>query len=270
MSYRSIILGTICAAALSAIPLSGALANPVTWSNFHATVGGEYSHSDVTTGGSFDTYGVDGAASVGFGDSDFAGQANVGYHHIDASGFNLNIYNVGGSLFWAPTGGALDGRAGATFNYDHFNTPLGNINVKNYGGFAQWYLNHTFTFSAKGGGFDASYNIDGYYLGAQLKAYLCPNLAASGSIDHVKLNNFSTANETDYTFEGEWMFSQEMPVSVYAGYVSTDLSGTSSNLNTYLIGLRFYLDGNGATDLRDRQRSGTLGWAASFNPRSVF
>lgn len=269
MSYRSIILGTICAAALSAAPLSGALADG--FSNFHGTVSGNYAHTDASNGGgNWDSYGIDGSGAIGLGMSDLNAEIDASYHHATVVGIDLNSYRIGGTLFYAPSGGAIDGRVGATFNYDYLDADIGSGHVNNYGGFAEWYLNHTFTFSAKGGGFDASGNVDGYYLGAQIKAYVCPDIALSGSIDHAKINTYSFANETDYTFEGEWMFTDNLPLSVYAGYAASDLSGTSSNLDTYFIGLRLYTDGNGATSLRDRQRTGNIGWAVSFAPKVLF
>ena len=270
MSYRSIILGTICAAALSAAPLSGALAGD--FSSFHGTLGGEYSHTDASNGGgSWNNYGIDGSGAIGLGWADMNAELDASYHHTSFDGLpDLNTYRIGGTLFYAPSGGAIDGRVGATFNYSHLDIASGSGHINNYGGFAQWYLNHTFTFSGKGGGFDATGNIDGYYLGAQLKAYICPDLALSGSIDHAKINTYSFANETDYTVEGEWMFTDRLPLSVYAGYAASDLSGTSTNLDTYFIGLRLYTDGNGATSLRDRQRTGNIGWAASFSPKILF
>lgn len=258
MSYRSLLVGSISAAVVAAASLGAAQAGDL--SDFHGTLSGNYANLNISHGGgSADLYGVSGAGTIPLNLSGAHVEGALGYHHMTTSGANADVYNVGGSLYWMP--GA--GRLGVTVGY-HDTNQSGSSSVTNYGGFAEWFANDFVTVGAKGGGFSGSASTDGYYIGGRATGYATRNIALNASIDYAHINHLT--DETDYSLSGEWLVSETTPISIYGGYTYTDLSNTSVHVDTWMIGLRIYTDGNGATTLVDRQRSGTLGWASSFGP----
>jgi hypothetical protein len=230
---------------------------------FSATVQGDYSNiSAGSGGGSANSWG--GAASGAFDLwSGLKLQVDGGYQGINVScGSNIDDWNVNGALFWQSGWGRL----GATGGYNGF-SGIGNINITTYGGFAEWYAAPMFTVGVKGGG--ASANSGGFgsgsadYVGGEAVFYAMPNLALNANIDYFSAGH--SENITNYGGTVEWLVSEHVPVSVYGGYTYSDISGSSTHLSTWTVGLKFYLNGNGASTLVDRQRTGNANWGAETN-----
>jgi hypothetical protein len=191
-------------------------------------------------------------------------EATGGYHSLSISGGggNLDIWNVGGSAFWAMS----QGRLAATVNYYSTSTSGLDLNVTSYGVGGEWYAGPQFTVALKGGGQTLSAfggNASGGYAGGMLKWYAMPNLAISGQVDYAE---FSGTHITSEGVQVEWMFSNTMPLSIYGGY-SHDEFGSggffgSADANTFNVGVKFYFNNPTGGSLVDRQRSGSLGYIA--------
>jgi hypothetical protein len=259
MRILPLLLASACALAFAA-PASA---------QFAATLGADYSHISLSNGGGDgNIWTVNGAALASIPGTGFNIQGNLGYNNLSGGGDNADGWNGGGAAFWADD----MFRIGATANYDSVGADGFHVHFTNYGGFAEWFAG-MFTLGVKGGGVsvgaDASSfgsgSTTGSYVGGEVAGYAMPDLAITGTIDYASI---SSLHETDFTPQVEWLFSEDVPVSVYAGYTYSDVGGEgiSENANTFFIGLRFYVNGNGSAALIDRQRTGTVGWGTAFAP----
>lgn len=251
MSLRSKILASACVIAAVAI------AAPASAANFDGVFSGDYSHLDANGGGSANEWGASGSGAFGFG-GNWAGELDGGYHNIDGSGSNLSVWNVDGSIMWR----GAQGRAGVVVGYQDANGGGTSINATNYGAFGEWYAGPQFTIGVKGGAFNGSHSISGDYLGARVTGYIMPNLSLSGEYDYTHLQHLG--NENDYSADVEWMFSQTTPVSIYAGYTNSSISGAGT-INTWSVGIKLYTDPM-AGSMVDRQREGAATWGTSWHP----
>ena len=185
-------------------------------------------------------------------------------------------WNLGGSLFLA----YANSRFGINVNY---NTLTDYGSLTNGGAFAEWYFGNV-TAQAKGGwlwGGGTPSGGRGNYLGAGIAGYFMPNLAISASVSWADLVTSATQfwpcygstcgrrdlNHTDFGIEGEFLVSETLPVSIYLGYMYTDASISENvanpyltsddwNTNTFYIGLRYYMGGQGT--LIEHHRNGNL------------
>ncbi len=64
-------------------------------------------------------------------------------------------------------------------------------------------------------------------------------------------------NLTSYTGMLEWLVSESTPISLFGSYTNTQVSGGGGHLNLWMIGVKFYTDGNGTT-LVGKHRNGAL------------
>jgi hypothetical protein len=146
-----------------------------------------------------------------------------------------------------------------------------------YGGFLEYYLSDALTAGVKaggvssngsvgGGGFGGAASGTGSYVGGGLIGYILPDVALSG---HVLYQNAGGGNSTSFYAGAEYLFSEQIPVSVSAGYMNTQLSGGGGHANTWFLSLTFYTSGPGTT-LRDNHRNGTLGWIGNSAIDNVF
>jgi hypothetical protein len=264
MSFKSTILGTVCVVAAAAFAASPALAD------FNGTLQGDYSNLSADHGGgSANNWGGSGTGEFGLGMGGLSAQVDTGYHEDSSSGggASINDWNVDGSLFWL---GSM-GRVGAAVGYQDLSGDGLSGHLTNYGGFAEWYANHWLTVSVKGGGLDASisgFNTNGSYIGGQALVYPMHDLSIAGTVDYLSI---SSGHFTNYGVNAEWLVSESTPISVFGGYTRTEISsGGSTGINVFMIGLKFYCNGNGAATLEDRQRSGTVGWASQIAPIYTF
>jgi hypothetical protein len=263
MSLRSIILGTACVVALAAV--SGPAFADM-GGGFSGTLQGQYSNiSAGSGGGNANVWGGQGSGAFGTGWGGLKLQVDGGYQGITLSGSgSVDDWNVDGAAFWQSGWGRL----GGTVGYNGISGGGGsNINITNYGGFAEWYAAPMFTVGVKGGG--ASANDGGFgsgtatYVGGEAVFYAMPNLALNADIDYFSAGHGD--NITNFGGTVEWLVSEHVPVSVYGGYAYSDISGSSTHLSTWTVGLKFYLNGDGASTLVDRQRTGNANWGTETN-----
>jgi hypothetical protein len=233
---KKVLLATVGALALCSAVTTMA------WANTNGTL--DVSYANITNSGGGDIWGVGGSVEGMFG-SNWGGQLDGGYHNVSNGGGD--IWNVGGSLFWATT----SARIAATVNYHDLG---GGVDFTNYGAGAEFYAGTDFTFAAHGGGVSGS-GTSGGYVGGMAEWYATPNLALSGAVDYLDIGGSITTE----TVQGEWLISNNTPLSIFGGYQHADLGG-SVDADIVFVGLKLYLNGNGAMSLTERQRQGSLGY----------
>ena len=252
--FRKAILTSVSALAMISAP---ALADDL---DFAGTLSGQYAHTGFTNDFLPDAniWGVDGSAKIGLGDSGLNAELDSGYNHLSLGGAHANDWNIGGSVFWK----ADMGRVGATVAYNSVDFSVFDTHTTNYGGFGEYFANDMWTFSAKAGGFSGDLN--GLYIGGGVTGYVFPDFAVSASVNFTNFNH--AFQETDLSLQGEYLISEEIPISAFAGYTFSDLSDGGGNANTFFVGLRLYTNTTGAATLADRQRNGTVGTLSTFGP----
>jgi hypothetical protein len=221
------------------------------------------SYASDTDSGSANLWNINGSLT-GLVDGNWGLEATGGYHSLSGGGgSNLDIWNVGGSAYWAGT----QGRLAVTVNHYSTGTSGVDLNDTSYGVGGEWYGGPQFTIALKGGGNTISSggaNASGSYTGGMLKWYAMPNLALSGSVDYTE---FSGLHVTSEAAQLEWMFSNSVPLSIYGGYEheefgTSGIFGSAASGNTFNVGLKFYFNNPASGSLVDRQRSGSLGYIA--------
>jgi len=243
-------------AALAAFGAAAAQADaPV---DFSGTLTGSYANADVS-GVTADLFGGDASGAVRFGEH-WNMEANAGYRHVTAPGLHANDWQFGGGFFWKDG----KGRIGPVAGYESVDTNIGSDHVSFEGAGGDWFLADDATISTKGGGFNGSGGLSGYYVGGGFTAYWQRDVAFSGTVDYA--HAAGTGAETDYTMQGEWLVSERVPFSVYGGYTYADITSLGGHTNVWFLGVRFYTNGDGSHTLVDRQRNGPLGWSGAFAP----
>lgn len=240
------------------------------------TISGSYMNiSPPGGGGSENLWGVDAAGAFGVGNFPAVGaEVDGGYHNLSVTGASSNLWNVGGSLFWA----GFPGRAGATVSYLSASASAGGIsitaNTTTYGAFLEYYFSDLLTAGAKAGGVSASASAGGFggsgsgsYVGGDVIGYVLPDLALSGHILYQSAGG--GGNSTSFYAGAEYLVSEELPVSISGGYMNTQFSNGGGSTNTWLLTLTFYTSGPGVP-LRDDHRNGTLGWIGNSGLGNIF
>jgi len=253
-------------ASAASLVFCGAFAGAASANGISGTLSGSYANDTSSSGG--ELWNIDGTLTGRFG-GNWGLEAVGGYHSLDAGiGSNLDIWNVGGSAFWA----SVNGRIAASINYYSTSVSGVDLHVTSYGAGGEWYAGPSLTVALKGGGnssdvsaFGASASEGSGYVGGMLKWYAMPNLALSGSVDYT--GQFG-GHVTSETIEGEWLFSESLPVALYGGYEHADLNSSGFGYSgggagdLVFVGLKLYMNGDGSGTLVDRQRNGSLGYIA--------
>jgi hypothetical protein len=222
------------------------------------TFGIDYAHLSPSQGDDADQWGFRASGLFPFAHN-FGLDIDAGYHKVSSEFFDLDNWTAGASLVWQ-----VDKfRLGPSFGFQSNSVNTFTMNTYNYGGFVDYFATPHLTLSAKTGGFSSDPGGNGYYIGGQIKGYLTPNLALSGAIDHTHFNAFQGSDENDYGLDAEYLFWDDEdcwwpPTSFYVSYDHTTFSPGSFDIDTVGFGIKLYTDGNGATTLRDRQRTGVL------------
>jgi len=263
---KNILLASAGALALCAALSTSAMAEVA------GTLSGSYAGD--TNGDSGDLWSIDGSLTGLFAPS-WGAEVTAGYHNlsdgstgISSSSDNLDIWNVGGSLFW----NNVQGRLAATVNYYSASVGPIDLNTTSYGIGGEFYAAPNLTFAVKGGGqtesasaLGVSGDDTGGYAGGMAQWYVMPNLSLSGAVDYTGIAGEHTWAET---FKGEWLFSETLPVSIYGGYEHAEATvngfggGTSTSGDLFFVGVKLYMNGSGDGTLVDRQRNGSLGYIA--------
>lgn len=255
--------GAACAAVLAVLPFGSAFADAP--NGFAGTLTGSYGQSSCSGCETQDNWGIGGQGAFGLGTNDLAAEVGVGYQGSSITGFDTNVYGFNGSLFWAPA----QGRLGATAGYSAVNTSLGDGHVWNYGAFGEYYVMPQITLGLAGGGLNISADgtsVSGSYIGGGGIGYVIPDLALIGTISSVHVSGAGSA--TSYGVSAEWLVSETLPISVFAGYSWTDLPFGGPTGHTWLIGAKFYV-GPGGMTLTDHHRNGTLDPLVNTNLTNV-
>jgi hypothetical protein len=244
------------------LALAGCIASPASaMPGFNGLLGVDYSHLSVNHGGgNGNDYGASATGMFDVG-SQFALQADGGYHYVDISnGGHTNDWNAGGTGFWT----GYIGRIGATAGYNSLDGDGSDGHATNYGAFGNWYAADAITFGLKGGGFSGSSDTKGEYAGAALTGYVTPDFSLQGGYDYTHLQHFG--NENDWSARAEYLFSERMPLAVYAGYTNSKISDGGPTINLFSVGLTFFCDPVGPESLEAHDRTGAERWGNSFGP----
>ncbi|MGD0143821.1 MAG: hypothetical protein ABSC92_11735 [Rhizomicrobium sp.] len=231
-------------------------------SGFSGTLQGDYSNISAGGGGSnVNVWSGQGSGAFDLGWSGLKIQGDGGYTNYSVSGESINDWNIDGALIWQ----GMQGRLGATVGYNDLSVSGTSLHDTNYGGFGEWYAGHMFTVGVKGGGENISAggtSLDADYVGGEAVFYVTPDVALNGDIDYLSISKIS-ANVTSYGAMAEWLVSESTPISVYGGYTYSQLSSGGEHASTWTIGVKWYCNGNGASTLVDRQRSGNASWGVA-------
>lgn len=280
MSMRSTVFVSACAIAISGLT-SPAFADGLDGlTNFDGVLTGDYSQSDAGHKDKTDVWEGTGTAAFGLGWQNLVGQIDGGYHDIEVkvpgASTDITDWNADGSIFWREH----QGRLGLVVGYNSFDGSFSGVDahlhLTDYGGFGELFIGPMFTFglkavgltgsaSASFGGFGGSVNLTGDVFGAAASVYAIPNLEFTGSFDYDHLKSVGiSANADTWSLEGEWLVSEDAPVSIFGGYENTKVSDGGPKINTWFAGLRFYTDANGPAPLVERQRGGAATWGTSI------
>ena len=251
-------------ALIASAPLAPAMAAAPM--GFAGTLSGAYGSSSCDGCDSTDAWTIGGSGAFGLGTGDFGAQVDASYNSVS----DVDVFGLGGSLFWAPA----MGRAGATIFWGTADESGVNVDALTYGVFGEWYAGNAITIGVKGGGLSLSadaYGLSdsesGGYVGAALTGYIIPNLALQGDITFSSVADLDTTN---YGIGAEFLISEMVPISIFGGYSRSNVEffGVDADVDTWMIGLRFYA-GSGGPTLVDKHRNGTLGWAGATNVNSL-
>ena len=245
-------LGTACFLTI-ALSITPALAAAP--AGFAGTLTGSYSNDSCNgCGGHIDNWGASGQGAFGFS-PDVGAEADLGYTHSSTRGFDADTFGIGGNVFWAPA----FGRFGGSVDWARFSVPGPDFDAVTYGGFGEFYANEFITIGGNVGGAHLStsgFSADGTYAGGGVTGYVMPDLGLTGEINWAHLDH-GLSNTTAWTVMAEWLVNEEVPVSVFGGYTNTDPLGGGSHINTWFLGLKFYLSSAPMT-LVDHHRNGAL------------
>jgi hypothetical protein len=257
---------------LAALPFSPAMAAAPM--GFAGNASASYGSSSCDGCDSVDSWNVEGSGAFGF-NSSFAGQIDGSFNStsFDDLDVDVNVWGIGGSLYWAP----LWGRLGGSLHYqaaDVSDFDL-DIEVAQFGAFIEYFAGNYITLGAKAGGIGYSFDDDdsesGGYVGGELTGYALPNLAIRGNIDYITLSDDVDVDVTNYGIGAEFLISEMVPISIFGGYThsETEFFGSEGDADTWMVGLRIYTNGNGNT-LIERHRNGAVGSISGLGTSSLF
>ena len=248
------LLAGVAAAAICTLAFGQASADPT------GTVGGGYSYSDIHgASGHLNDWNINGSVAVPVVGA-WTVQADGAYDNYTGSGSgSAHTAEVSGSVYWT----GAKGRLGASAGYNELGSSGMTAHFENYGGFGELYATDHLTFGLKAGGLTGD-GLHTAYVGAQAVAYVTPDIAVSGTIDHATLGS---TNLTSFGAHGEYLVSQTMPISVGAAYTYTQL-GSATHLNTYSLTLKYYFGGKGS--LVEHQRTGDETWGTKQTALVLF
>jgi hypothetical protein len=241
-----------------------------TLTGFAGTLQTNYGMSDNSTSGSDTVHSWLIGGNIAGPLSDLANlnfQIGANYIHNWVDNGSREDWNFGGDAFWASD----DGRVGVDVGYANFNK-LGHIT--NGGAIAEWYFG-VLTGMAKGGWLSSggsAFGGHGNYLGAGVAGYFMPDLAITGGVEWLdlvtgqgcRLCGRGDFRSTNWQAMAEFLWSEDIGLSVYGGYTYSDnkFGSFESHDNAWTIGLRWYM---GAGSLINHHRNGTLNpWLAGL------
>jgi hypothetical protein len=256
---RRLLLSSACLFALSALTASPASAAAI-------TVDGAYDNYDFTNGlGRMDGYDVNGAVNLSLPWSNLSVEFDIGDDGIGGS----HTLDVGGGIVWTDP----DFRLAGTVIYNRGSAPgFANLDETTIGAGGEWYFSDLVTVGAHGGAIAG--NFAGGFASGAVKVYVMPDLSVEGSatFSDWKVTGFKVVSETDFGAKGEYLVSEDFPLTVQAGYTHVQVSGFGipffdARANVFSVGLKLYLDSSSASGtLIQRNRTGTLDTIGPIHP----
>jgi hypothetical protein len=177
----------------------------------------------------------------------FGGEAVLGYASVSAGGgADLDAWTTGGGIFYREMQYAV----GAGVQYTNLSFGGPDFQVTNYGAAGEYYASDMITLAVAGGGFSGSFSTDGWNIGGGATVYPTPDVAVGASVGYTDASGGGDATTLGINLE---ILPFDFPVSLSGGYDYTD---TGSGINTFTIGLNFYLGTPGDGTLVSNHRHG--------------
>jgi hypothetical protein len=223
-----------------------------------------FAYNDVVggEGGHADQYDARGAVLYTFDNPGLAVQLEGSDDWFASPGRIDHLWSAGGDAFWRDSKGTI-GLSASYAGSDGAIKPLFETRtaIESYGFFGEYYVARSLTLQIKGGGTAGDAGSSSYYGGGGLTFYDSPDLAF-----HAEANftSFVAGRDlTDIDSSLEYLPFGSVPVSLYAGYDWTNISG-GGYVSTVFAGLKFRFGPGYA--LADDQRSGPIEWTGNAAP----
>jgi len=254
-----LLLSSACLFALSALTAAPALANAI-------TVDGAYDNYDFTNGlPRADGFDVNASANLSLPWSNLSAEFVLGDDGVGGQ----HTFDVGGGVVWTDP----DFRLAGTVTYNR-GSAAGFINLDEttISGGGEWYFSDSVTVGAQAGVIAGRF-AGGFASGA-VKVYVMPDLSVGGfaTFSEWKPSGFKVVNETDFGAKGEFLISEDFPLTIQAGYTHEQVSGFgfplfNARANVFSVGVRVYLDSSSApVTLIQHNRTGTLDTIGPIHP----
>ena len=252
---KRLLLSSVCLLAFANISSTQALAAAI-------TVDGAYDHFDFR-GSKADGFDFNGAVNLPLHWSNLSLELNAGDDGIGPA----HSLDIGGGIVWTDPdfrlAGTLVYNRGGLFGSDFDETTI------SAGG--EWYPSDFLTLGAQVG--DIAGRLAGGYASGAVKLYPLPDLSISGfaTFSQWKFPFFKIISETDVGAKGEFLVSEDWPLTVQGGYTHEQIDGFGGggffHANVFSVGLRLYLDSNSApAPLIEHNRTGTLDTIGPIHP----
>lgn len=207
-------------------------------------------------------WGLAGTGGLSFAGSPINLETDLGVIYIAGPRFTANQYAAAENVTLAHP----SWRLGATLGGHAFDTPARRSGTLNYGLYGVWFPSDSVTLSVKAGAFSG--HARGDYTGGAAYWYVKPDFAFFGSLDWSRYRR--GFREADWTASAQLLPSHRLPLSVIAGYTRSRFNGAINlHADTAFVALRFFYNRSGKTTLVGRERTGAVGWPASFGPQGI-
>jgi hypothetical protein len=239
-------LSALCLGSALAVLLSG----PAAADDFSGLFAADYANVSGSNHISISDGGFAASGQMALGDTGFNAQVDGGIN--SASGTtNANIYNIDGLFYYRTPEGQFGGLG------DYISTVgMHSTHVIPYGGFGEYYFSDQITAGLEGGGLSSRLS-SGEFVEGHLTGYVTPDFSIKGFDTYISVSH---GQDNNIGVQAEYLITEAIPISVYAGYAYTDISHTGvpdTTLNTFFIGLKLYTNGTGAP-LVSSQRNGVV------------
>jgi hypothetical protein len=231
------------------------------------TVDGAYDSYDLGKGGGQeDGFDFDGAANLPLPWSDLSVELNLGDEGVGG----LHTFNGGSGVVWTDP----DFRLAGTVVYNRGSANGSHLDETTIGGGGEWYPSNWLTLGAQGGAIAGRFA--GGFASATVKGYVTPDLSIAGftTFSDWKVTFLQKfIDETDVGVKGELLVSEDMPLTIQAGYTHQQIDGFGGLLgpaahdNVFSIGVTLYLDDSWTPmPLIQHNRTGTLDTIGPIHP----
>ena len=231
------------------------------------TVDGAFDHFDLGKGGGqTDGFDVNGAANVPLHLSNLSAELDLGDEGVGG----LHTLDGGGGVVWTDP----DFRLAGTVIYNRGSAGGVHLEETTIGGGGEWYPSDWLTLGAHAGAIAGRFA--GGFASGTVKGYVTPDLSIAGfaTFSDWKVTFLQKfIDETDLGVKGEFLVSEDIPLTIQAGYTHQQIDGFGGLLgpaahdNVFSIGVRLYLDDSWAPmPLIQHNRTGTLDTIGPIHP----